>query len=169
MLSSRGRKNDWNLAITIIPVYILIIALIYSVAFLWLYTLDPSLSTSASEEDDNIILLGLDSIAFDAALSQATDATLVTFYDEPSEDNPFITISYTYTGSEPTLTFKVVDSNGSDVSGSRSVIRSTGSYVEVRYPFTDNGSEYYTVQYTLSGSSDVIILRIELNAALATN
>lgn len=163
-MDSSRKKSDWRLAMAIIPVYIILVGLIYAVAFLWIYTLDPDVG-GVEVTEDNIVLLGLDSIAFDASLSTGTDNLLTTFYEEPDEVNPYVSISYTYTTAPTTLTFTVKDSDGNVVSSSPSTVNNVGTYFEKRYPLTSSDSDSYTIYYTLSGSSDVNILRIELNAA----
>lgn len=170
MDSSRKKKydRDWRLAMMIIPVYVILVALIYAVAFLWLYTLDPNVGR-VEEEAENIVLLGLDSIAFDAALSPGNDQLLTTFYEEPDEDNPYVTISYTYITTPSTLTFVVKDNDDNTVSSTPSTANQVGKYIEKRYPLTSSDSSRYRIYYTLTGSTDVTILRIELNASLTSS
>lgn len=156
-------RKDWRLAIMIIPIYLILLFLIFSVSFLWLHILDPELQET---EPDNLLLIGLDNIAFNTVLDNSvTDQNLITFYEEPAEDSPYILISYTYTTEPTTLTFKITDENDNQVSGSPSTIRNIDGYIERRYPFVDNGSESYSIKYSLSGSNDVSIIRIELKGA----
>ncbi len=155
-----------KLALIIVPIYLLIIGLIFAVAFTYVYILDIQPSQDANGAD-YMVILGLESMSLDTFLihNTLTYTSLLTFYEEAHE-SPYLDISYTYTNEPTGLSFRIVDENGTVVSGSPSTVTDYNSFVEVRYPFINNESKYYSLEYILGSDDDnaenVAIVRIEL-------
>jgi hypothetical protein len=154
-----------KIAITIIPIYLLIIGLIFAVAFLFVYAIQKD---DTDDVEDNVVLLSLKDISFDTYLQRGkTNQDLLTFYNEP-HSNPYVDVAYTYEREPIGLSFRIVDSSGTVVGNQKTLTVDTGDYRAERYPFTNTGSTNYTVQYSLSSSTNntnnVAVDRIELKA-----
>lgn len=143
----------------LITLSILIIAI-----YVWVFDIDPSRKVTSN----NLLLLGLESMAVENYLIQGnvTPVNLITFYEQPNKLDTFIDISYTYTTAPTGLNFTIFNSSGSGVKTSSKTIKDVNNFKEERIYFKNTSSDYYTIKYTLgknnNNSNNVQIVRIEL-------
>lgn len=149
----------------IFTIFLIILTLIILVIYIyvWVFEIRP-----INDSSNNIILLGLESMAVENYLKQGKTipATLLTFYEKPNQTDTYIDISYTYTTAPSGLSFTIYNSDDSSVIKSSKIIKNTNNFKEERIYFNNTGSNYYTIKYTLdennNNSNNIQIARIEL-------
>lgn len=151
----------------------MIIVLVFLVSFLYVYRFDIDKDEFENVDPDyDIIPITSDNIGLNVYLSVgASNVTLLDIYETPHPD-PYIDISIIYTTEPSGLSFRLIDSNGGLVSGNPSVIKEEDNFTRYRYPFTNNGSEKYTLQYSLgsavSNVSNIYVQRVDFKISVLT-
>ena len=150
-----------ELAMMLIPAYLVILTLIFAVAFLYVYRFD----IDQNNADFEVIPITSDSIGMDVYLARgATNQLLIDVYKTPHPE-PFFNISFVYQTSPTGLGFNLVDDTGTTVSGEPIVKKDYETFEEWQYNFTNTSSGKYILQYTLgndpSNASNVSIKRFE--------
>jgi hypothetical protein len=158
-------EYDKKLAYIAIPVYLLVFGLIFALSFLFVKVYNED-DDEIKKTDSEKILLSLKDISFSSYLQRnVTDQSLITFYEQPNE-KPYIDIFFTYTTIPVGLEFRILDGDSKVVSSSRSLVVEKTGHSQWRYPFENNGSQFYRLQYSLSNTSsntnNVAITRVEL-------
>jgi hypothetical protein len=153
-----------NVIIAIIALYVIIITLIFAVSFLYIYVLEKD--DVLEENSVETVLISLKDIAFTTFLQKdQNEQDLISFYEDVNDD-PYIDIRFTYITPPDNLIFRVLNSDRVQVSGVRTIVSEKEGYSLWRYPFVNDGSDYYTLQYTLSALStnlsNVTITRVEV-------
>ena len=153
----------------LISVFLLIftLSILLIALYVWVFTVEPLNPTN----ENNSKLLGLENMSVENYLIPSdVNQDLLTFYEKPSNTDPYIEISYIYQNT-PDLHFGVKNKSGSTVNTSDVILSTTtnnngNTFVQRRIYFKNLASDYYTLFYNLddtTGSSDnVEILRLEL-------
>lgn len=162
-----------QLAYYLIPAYFLILGLILSVVFLYIYRFVIDKTEFQDKDlDFEMITIVSDSVGSDVYLGRnANNQTLINIYQDP-HSNPYLDISYGFSNVPDGLSFRIIDDNGNIISGSPQTIKNFSNFKEVRYPFTKTDTQKYILQYSLSNNvvniSNVYIQRIEMKISVQT-
>lgn len=147
---------------------VLVIALIFAVVFLYIYRFD--IDKGEFEMTDlkfDIIPITSDNIGMDFYLGRgATEQSLIDIYETPFSQGQ-LDISYVFNNTPSGLSFGVYNDATPQVklSGDPTVLKSSDTFIEWRYTFVPDGSEKYTLKYSLDNSavniSNVRVQRVE--------
>jgi hypothetical protein len=158
----------------LIPLILLILGLIFAVVFLYIYRFDfDKEEFETSDSNFDVIPITSDNIGMDFYLGRnATDQRLIDIYETPHSEGQ-LDISYVFNTEPPGLEFGLYNDNDVKVSGSPTVIKSYSGFIEWSYSFTPDGSEKYTLKYSLNNDtvniSNVRIQRVEWKTPVLTS
>jgi hypothetical protein len=134
------------------------ILMVFVFIYVWTFILNNRSET---------ILLGLESMSVETYLvDSGNTVNLLTFYETPFK-KPYLNISYFFVNDlVGTLTFTITDSSDVVVSTKIENKRNISNFKTDRITFTNNGSNYYKLNYKLTeninNSDNIEIVRIEL-------
>lgn len=155
-------KNDY-LNKLIIPAYVFIIILIGLMIGIYVYVFKIHDDKHDEIVDQNLKLLGIESMTASTTLVPGEDLELLQFYEDPHPTDPFIEIHYTYTSLPTALNFKVKDWVGKDVTDTVTVLEHTPNFRREKISFTFTpGSTSYKLYYSLVGGENLSIIKILL-------
>lgn len=167
--SSRRVKRSsrrTEMAMIMVPMILIILALIFAVIFLYIYRFDIDNGESqAGDLNFDIIPITSDNIGMDFYLGRnATEQSLIDIYETPYSQGQ-LDISYVFNNNPSGLSFGVYNDSDVKLSGDPTVLKSSDTFIEWRYTFTPDGSEKYTLKYSLDNSavniSNVRVQRVE--------
>ena len=159
--------NDYDkkLLYITIPVFILLTGLIIALSLLYVKVYDDEKHTDKTDQNE-MILLSLKDISFSSYLQRTTTYQDLIKFHEQVNDQPYIDIYFSYTTIPDGLNFRVIDRDSNIVSESRSYASEKMGHSQWRYPFKNNGSSFYTLQYILSNATsninNISINRVEV-------
>ncbi len=161
----RSDTSKQHMTALLIIITLLIIGLIFAVAFLFVYHFDD-VNSSSTEVDFDVLPITSDNIGMDFYLGRnATGTRLIDIYETPHSE-AYLDISFVFNTFPGTLEFSLHDDDNVKVTGDPTVLKSYDGFREWRYSFTPNGSEKYTLKYSLGNEaynvSNVRIQRVEL-------
>jgi len=137
--------------------------------YVWVFAIEPR----QNNDKKNLSTLGLENLDTSAyLLHNVSNGDLLTFFEIPNKNDPFLDISYTFQNEPQNLNFDITNANGDSVFSSRKLLASksgdNNNYKEERIFFKNAGinNDNYKIKYSLGNHVDNIksieIKKIEL-------
>ena len=154
---------------TIIFILLLVtLSILIITIYVWVFAIEPR----QENDKNNLSTIGMEGLNTSTyLLNNKSNATLLKFYDQPRDIDPYVDISYSFNSEPTTLIFDIVNSNDSSVLTSRKImttkVDTDSTFREERLYFKkhNTNNDHHTIKYTLDDSKiqNVEIKKIQLS------